>query len=267
MNAPSLKTLQRRLAAEILRHAAGAGEGDDVLVADLRVPPGVDSLTRLDVYREGYPARILEALREAYPAIANICGEGSFANLVRRYLRACDVSASSLNDIGRQLPAHCTRDPLAANLPFLADLARLEWAVLCAFHSRQRDPIDAASFSTWDMSDWERAIFSFQPSLAIVHSAWPIRDLWQSRQIPRTEIDIDLTDRPQSVLVRRSGYEVDCDLLPDAHAIVLESLLGGSTLATAMASLAECAGSEEDPARMFATWLAAGAITAARLAP
>ena len=138
MTTPSLSTVQRRLAADILRHAAGGDEAGGDLVAMLRLPDATDAETRLDVYRNGYPARILEALREAYPSTANICGEGSFANLTRRYLRGCDVSRSSLNDIGRQLPQHCGRDPLAAKLPFLADLARLEWAVLCAFHSHQQ---------------------------------------------------------------------------------------------------------------------------------
>ena len=34
------------------------------------------------IYRDGYPARIIEALQEAFPAVANICGDGSFNMLV-----------------------------------------------------------------------------------------------------------------------------------------------------------------------------------------
>jgi len=233
----------------------------------LRVPPGVEARDRIAVYRDGYPARVLEALREAYPAIANICGEGSFANLTRRYLRDREVSRSSLNDIGRRLPDHCALDPLATGLPFLADLARLEWEVLRAFHSRDWAAVDPTVFAAWDMSDWERAVFTLQPSVSVVRSPWPIRDLWEARRTPRGEIDIDLTDRPQTVLVRRNADDVDCVALPTHEAEVLESLSGGATLAATLDALSESDAAAADIGPMFSSWLAAGMITAVRLAP
>jgi hypothetical protein len=266
MTAPSLRSLQRLLAADVLRRAAGEESGDGDLMAIVLVPPGVDARDRIAVYRDGYPARVLEALREAYPAIANICGEGSFANLTRRYLRDRDVSRSSLNDVGRQLPDHCAQDPLAIALPFLADLARLEWSVLQAFHSRDGAPVDPSAFATWDMSDWERAVFTFQPSVSIGRSPWPVCDLWESRRTPRGEIDIDLAARPQAVLVRRAGDDVDCVVPASLEVFVLESLIGGATLAAAMDDLSEVDAVAGDIGPMFSSWLAAGMITAVWLA-
>lgn len=266
MNESSLRQTQRRLAAEILAHAAGTAPADgDGAAALLRLPAAVDADSRLAVYRDGYPARIVEALGDAYPAIANICGEGSFANLTRRYLRDCDVSRSSLNDIGRQFAGHCERDPLAERLPFLADLARLEWAVLRAFHSREVKSVDPAIFAVWDMADWERVAFAWQPSIAVLHSPWPILDLWLTRDTERTAIDVDLSNRPQAVAVHRRGLDVDCRLLSETEAAVLQSLLRGATLGSAMA-IATTDADAEAVAAMFSDWLAAGWITGAQLA-
>jgi len=265
MPAPVLRSLQRLLAADILRRAAGEEAGDDAeLMAIVRVPLDVEARDRIAVYRDGYPGRVLDALREAYPAIANICGEGSFANLTRRYLRDREVHRSSLNDIGRRLPDHCARDPLATGLPFLADLARLEWEVLRAFHSRDEAPVDPAAFAAWDMGDWERAVFEFQPSVRIVRSTWPICDLWEARRTPRGEIDIDLTDRPQAVLVRREADDVDCVVLSTHEAVVLESLSRGATLTATLDALSESDTAAADIGPMFSSWLAAGMITAVR---
>ena len=123
-------------------------------------------------------------------------------------------------------------------------------------------------FATLDMDDWERAILGFQPSVAIVQSTWPILDLWAARDTPRDEIDIDLTDRPQTVLVHRIGWDVDCAALDAAQAAVLAPLLGGAPLGQAMQALAEIAGdASPDPAAMFASWLSAGLIASVEPLP
>jgi len=260
-----LRSLQQRLAAEILDAAAGRTPRSDDLAKDLRLPAGVDANTRLAVYRDGYPARIVDALRNVYPAIAKICGTGSFAALAQRYIRENDIEAVSLNQIGAQFPTHCERDPLMAELPFLADLAALEWSALCALHCAESPPIDPAVFGAWNMDDWERVVLRFQVSARVMRSRWPIHDLWAARDMPRDEIDIAIEARPQDVLIHRRGYEVECRLLHAAEAIALNVLLTAAPLGEAMQSVAE-AGADTDVAQMFASWLGAGLIVAARLA-
>ncbi len=261
---PSLRAVQQRLAAEIRGNAAGVPVPDDGFAGSLRLPPGVDAESRLAVYRNGYPARILEALEDAYPAIATICGDGSFTMLARRYLQKCDLSTTSLNGIGEHFPAYCARDELSNQLRFLSDLAQVEWAALRALHSTEQPPVDPTAFAAWDMEDWERVVLTLQPSTRLVRSAWPIHDLWQARDTPRDDIDIDLTDRAQDVLVYRRDYEVECRLLTPQESIALDSLLSGSTLGGTMEALADN-DSKTDTSQMFGQWLAAGLITSATL--
>ncbi len=261
---PSLRAVQRRLAAEIRGNAAGTPVPDDGFAGSLRLPPGTDPDSRLAVYRDGYPARIFEALEDAYPAIATICGDGSFTRLARRYLQGCDLSATSLNGIGEHFPTYCTRDELSTQLPFLSDLAHVEWAALRALHSTEQPPVDPTLFAAWNMEDWERVVLSFQPSTTLVRSDWPIHDLWQARDTPRDDIDIDLTDRAQDVLLYRRDYEVECRLLTRHESIALDSLLSGSTLGRTMETLAEN-DPGTDTSQMFGQWLATGLITSAAL--
>ncbi len=266
MTTPSLKELQRVLAADILANARGATAANTAAQLGLRLPPAIEAEERLAIYRDGYPARVLEALEESYPAVANILGDGSFANLTRRYLATISLASCDLNNAGQRLPSYLAHDSLSENLAFLADLARLEWAVRCAFHAHDTQPISATAFAAWNMNDWERAVFSFQPSAAVVSSPWPIYTLWQSRDDDRTAIDIDLRDRPQAVLVYRRGYDVDCKMIAAAQRRAFEILQAGTTLAEASAALAEAEHAATDITQIFGDWMRMGLIASAHLA-
>jgi len=83
MTSPTLAELQRSLTARVLDRQVT--DRPDVAIENfVSVPAGVDVSTRLGVYTGGYPARIAEALIEAFPAVAKILGDGSLASLVER---------------------------------------------------------------------------------------------------------------------------------------------------------------------------------------
>jgi len=232
---PALHNLQRTFAASMLDpHGSGAAE----LERWLSKPPRGERSERFAVYANGYPARTEEALLEIYPAVAHILGAQAFAELTRRYTRSKPPSSYNLNDIGGTLPTFLVSDPANTSLPFLADLAELEWRLNRAFHGRERQPLDMGLTSDWSIDDWQRAVLHFQPSLSLVCSPWPIRTLWDLRDTPRDEIDLDLNDRPERVLVYRSGLEVHCDLIGDAEARALLALIAGRPLGEVAEKLA-----------------------------
>ena len=219
---------------------------------------------RLAVYVDGYPARLLEALDEAYPALHHAIGDGAFHALVHRYATCVPAGIYSLTDTGSELPAFLRGDALSAKLPILPDLALLEWRVLRAFHAEQRAPLDPALLSGWQLEDWEGARMVFQPAVSIVRSAWPVYDLWQHRETPISEIDLDVTDRPQNVLVHRSEWSVECELVDDARALVLEALLDGETLGIAIERLTDAHDDVADVSEWFASWTARGLLVDCR---
>lgn len=223
--------------------------------------------TRLGAYINGYPARLREALVEAYPAVRVVVGDDTFRALVERYRSAVPVGVYSLSDVGVSLPSFLTGDELSARLPFLHDLAALEWSVLCAFHSFERERFDPASVAGWGLEDWERARVTFQPSVAVRCSAWPILDLWSLRDTSpedRREIDVEIDGRPQSVLVSRRQLTVSCELVSPAKASLLVKLLGGATLGQATESLAETTEGTPDIGAWFAEWTAQGLVVDCR---
>lgn len=253
---PSLAELQRAVAAHVL---TGEGPGVDDWI---RAPAGVDAAARLAVHTHGYPARVTESLREAFPATANILGEGSFAALAARYLAHIPSELRNLNHIGAALPAFLRRDGLPDDLPFLPDLAELEWAVAVCFHAKLASAFDASVCSGWRMEDWERARIEFQPGLALVRSPWPLRELRETRHSERSQIDVDLVDRPDRVLVRRRGFEVVLESIGEVEAEAIERLCAGELLGDTIARLAGAGVGAQTLFELFGRWVSVGLIAA-----
>ena len=260
--APSLVELQRWFAARVLPTpvADGLADGGGDIERWLAVPTATILTERLGVYRGGYPARIAEALSEAYPAVAAVLGDEVFAAVIRRYTETIALTAYNLNDAGAELPAFLRADPAAEALPFIGDLAVLEWHLTRAFHAHDTAPLDPRTLS-WAPEDWAGATLRFQPSVAVVSSRWPLLDMWSA---PTRAREL-LRDQADHVLVYRRGVTVRCESVSADEAGTLRLLRDGRSLADAIARVpAERADAVSE---WFSRWIANGMVADAHPAP
>ena len=254
---PSLQDVQRWMKSRI-RPGDIPWAGAAPVLNPQRGTPGTE---RLAVYAGGYVTRIREALAEVYEAVHHVLGERAFWELAGAYAARHPSSDYNLSFAGRRLPECLETWPRTARLPFLPDLARLEWRVCEAFHAFDQPPADLASFAGLPLDHWGRVRVAFQPSVKLVASRWPIRDIWEARLHPRNEVDIDLINRPQRVLIRRAGVRVTCELLDERPALLLERLLAGDALGAACGALAQFEGTERIPAAEWCSrWARQGLI-------
>ncbi len=258
---PSLGELQRWFAARVLPTGVATGLADARCELDqwLAVPTRSVLAERLSVYRDGYPARIAEALDEAYPAVAAVLGEQVFAAVVGRYVETVALTAYNLNDAGAGLAAFLRTEVLSETLPFLADLAVLEWHVTRAFHAHDTPPLEPRTLP-WTAEDWAGATLGFQPSVAVVWSRWPLFALWSA---PTRAREL-LCDQPDHVLVCRRGTTVRCESVCADEARTLRLLLEGRTLAEAIAHVPGTGA--QTVSAWFSRWIASGMVAGANRA-
>ena len=261
MNDPSLRELQRLMRSAI-RPASGRAD-PHASWAILNPQRGVPGAERLSVYAGGYVARTREALAEVYEAVQHVVGDRTFTNLAHTYAARYPSHGYNLSLVGRHLPEFLASDPLTQQLPFLPDLARLEWLVCEAFHAFDEPPLDPARLARHSLDEWERTQLTFQPSVGLMASPWPILDIWTARTRPRSEVSIDLVHRPQRVLVFRQSLQTKCELVDEQPYKVLEGLMAGQTLGAVCGDLAGLTGDERLPlAEWFARWASQGLIVA-----
>jgi hypothetical protein len=260
-----LREAQRWLASVILAPDRLDDRAFSAEIARVLVCPSPETvIARLRAYTGGYPARIGEAVEEVYPALKHVIGSSAFASLVTRYLPHVPEGVYNLNDVGAALPSFLARDEVARELPFLPDLARLEHAVHRAFHATERSSLPLTIFSDWTLEEWSSAMLEFQPSVALVSSAWPICDIWNARETPIEQIDIALEARPQHVLVGRPSGLVQCWVVDADEADALESMRGGATLGQAVEQIAERGGEPSAVTAWFSYWVARGLVAGVR---
>ena len=96
---------------------------------------GEPGLSRMKVYASGYLARMKEALEEVYEAVRHITGETLFGDLARDYAKQFPSRHYNLSRAGIHFSWFLKQAVISSKLPFLSDLARLEWSVNQAFHA------------------------------------------------------------------------------------------------------------------------------------
>lgn len=259
MSEPSLRDVQLWMKSRIQPGQDHAQSG--VHEPTFRLQRGVAGEKRLAVYASGYLDRSRQGLAETYPAVEHILGRSTFARLSFEYAERHPSHDYNLSAVGRGLPDFLIAHTLTKRLPFLPDLARLEWAITQAFHAHEAPPMDKAALQAISPDQWGSMRLVFQKSVHGIVSDWPILELWKARTEARESIDIDLVNHPQRVLVRREGTRVHCEALEAESFALLEALLIGQSVSEACECLLRQNPKAELPVReWFMRWTQTGML-------
>src|SRR5207253_290805 len=84
---------------------------------------------RIAIYRSTIQANYRKALAATYPVVMRLTGAPFFHAAVDAYAVAMPSASGDLNVYGDRFGEFLAHYAPAANLPYLADVARLEWAI------------------------------------------------------------------------------------------------------------------------------------------
>jgi hypothetical protein len=219
---------------------------------------------RVGIYADSYFYRLLECLGEDFPATQSVLGTDNFAALVKGYLLEHPPIEPSILYAGLYLADFLNDHPLAERWPFIADLARLERAVLDVFHAADSPPLRIEALQTVPSEKWPALKLRTHPAVDIVHSEWRIADLLHSVEQGREWTDPKYKEA--SVLVWRQNAFVNYRNLEPVERDALVIVAKGASFAAVCETMA--AGAEEPNrvaliGRLMARWLADGIIMAA----
>ena len=191
---------------------------------------------RMAIYRANMAAAAGKALASTYPVIRQVVGDALFDGLANEYRRGTPSTSGDLTGFGATFDAFVDSFEHTRSLPYLPDLARLEWAVHLAYGAADAPDWDAAALAAVEPERQADIRLHWSPGLAVVASVFPIVRVWQLHQ-PGHDGDFSVDwDRAQAALVARDGFAVtvvDCD--PGAAAF-LDASLAGAPLGDAAAA-------------------------------
>ena len=197
---------------------------------------------RFAVYRNNVVVGLLDTLEARFPAVREIVGEEFFRAAAKRFALAQPPTSPLMIFYGDAFPAFLAQFAPAREVPYLADVARLEAARARAYHAADAMPLAPATLSAIPPERLAELRFVLHPSLEIVASDYPIVTIWAMNS-GKMELAPIEDWSGEDALVSRPGLDVEVRLLPPGAKIFLQSLAArephGVAAAAALATHAD----------------------------
>lgn len=214
---PSLHELQRAFARAML-----AGPADEACGAIL--DDGIAAAERLRVHRNTFRANLARTLRMTYPAVDKLVGEAFFDAASETFIARHPPHSADLNEYGACFPEFLDTFPAACGVPYLADVARFEWALNVAAHGRDTPTLAAAHLLSIEPNQHARLRFVPHPSVTLLALTYPADEIADAVLAgdDAAIAAIDLSGGMLHVIVYRGARGVEAQrLTTDAHRFLL----------------------------------------------
>jgi hypothetical protein len=239
-----------------------------LLDAEVPYPPGLttwngsDPARRFAVYRNNVIVSLVDALADIFAVTEELVGETFFRAMARVFAYANPPTSRVLAFYGEGFPDFIEGFPPASRVPYLADVARLEFMRVRAYHAADVAPVRSEEIVAvlTDADNLPHLNLSIHPSLGILDSTAAVVSLWAAHQGVGDLAKV-VPNMPETALVVRDGLDVEVSEIPRAAGVFIEALQREETLGNAMVS-AQALDPDFDAAVPLALLIQKGAITA-----
>ncbi|RDV00761.1 DNA-binding domain-containing protein [Trinickia dinghuensis] len=198
------------------------------LADDASTPCGVTAETRerVDIYRNNVRLNRIAALTDAFANVVQLVGAEYFRALARAYVERTPAKSANLHDDGAELPAFIRGFEPAADLPYLGDVAEVDWLLHRVYFAADSGAAaDSSALAELGPERFAAASLRFVPSVGLARSAaWPIADILQMHA---DGTPAHLGAGGQSVLIWREAFSVRWQALGQAEADAMAALMTG----------------------------------------
>lgn len=285
-----LDTLQRWMQS-VITHPLGIEAGIDSAEAQAEIVTNVDeiedvvarskslgSVDRLAVYGNAYYSRLIDCMRELFPATAYAVGEEAFDGFVFEYLQHHPPQSYTLEHLADQFvsflevtrPDEDEEDASAATwADLIIDLARLEWTIDKVFDGpgvEDQSPLSQEQLQAIPPEAWPQAALTVAPCLRLLSFRYAVNDFYTAF---RQDNEPELPDAIATfVAISRRDYIVRRFELSQPQHALLSEIVAGASVENAIAAAASffAGGGEEAQLaeglrRWFREWTAEGFFT------
>lgn len=164
---------------------------------------------RLSIYKNNYYASLIEAMEASFETVYKLVGEDFFKALCKAYLQAHPPQNPIVILLGENFPGFITSFPHTQQIPYLADVAKLDWARQVCHHAPSQASVEPSIFSRLSPTELMEKIITPRADIQLIRSAFPIYSIWEmnhSAQSPHKEIDLG---QSQQLLLIRNDEAVE----------------------------------------------------------
>ena len=201
---------------------------------------GARLLRGWQAYQANGGASAERALAQRYPTVQAMLGEASFAALARAFWQGHPPQRGDLAEFGDGLPDFIAASDQLADVPYVADSARLD-ALVAACERAADAGCDTGSLALLAQADPAELTLVLMPAVGVLSSAWPVASLWLAHR-PGDDAAGHLdaarealgAGRGEHALVWRDGWRARVQALGEPEARWTQALLEGRPLSEAL---------------------------------
>lgn len=191
----------------------------------------------LKAYRANGHMRAERALLATYPVVAQLLGAESAAGLARTLWHVHPPSKGDLALWGDALPEFLADSAQLQEEPYLADVARVEWALHRCATAADADT-DSSSLALLTTQDPDQLGLRLAPGCMVIRSPWPIVSILSAHQPDALSLENAGSELragvAQNIVVWRQGFRpMFREALP-GEMDLLAHLLAGASLGAAL---------------------------------
>lgn len=187
---------------------------------------------RFAIYKNNVYARLVDALRDTFPAVARLVGDEFFRYAAVDYIARTPPKPEPLTHYGRAFPDFLAAFAPAADIAYLADVARLEMLYLESYHAADAVTQDTAALESGN----ENTHPVLHPSARFLTSPFQISRIWELNRSDTDFADIDLPLEREYLLIIRPNRQVEVRRVPLATYVALLAFAEGANIREARAT-------------------------------
>lgn len=211
---------------------------------------------RFDVYRNNVAVSLIAALETGFPALRSLIGPENFRHVARRFAAGHPPASPLMMYYGQGFPEFLAGLGALAHIPYLPDVARLEFALRDSYHAADHVALTPDALAAIPPERLEHTRLAPAPSVRLLRSDWPVSAI-------RAFAIRDDAPKPaggaQDVAVLRRGFDPEPVTLPAGGHAFLRALQAGEPLGKAT-ELGARAAPDFDPGALLGLLLAYDAL-------
>jgi hypothetical protein len=210
-----LREFQRGFGADLLgRNANAAASGD--LQIDAR---------GYVVHAHNARESLKLSVESTFPVTRRLVGVAFFAAMAEQFVKFQPPARGWLSAFGAGFPQFVAQYRPAANLHYLPDVARIEWARVHASSAANEPGLDLKALAGEAPGVLENLFLGMHGAATLVTSPYPVFDIWREHQHEGLEKQLTGSGS-QDVLVSRTGkLETAVALLSPGDAALLKAVM------------------------------------------
>jgi hypothetical protein len=201
--------------------------GHERIVDAIESTLGVPATTRLGIYSDAYRLRLTDALASTLPRLQQLLGNDAFARIAAEYIDLSPSTYPSIRWFGDRMPA--LLDRTYRNRPWIAELARWEWAIAATFDGADGEPLGIEALGAIPPERWPTLQFEFHPAVQLVRMKTNAPSLFKALSEDASPPQGVKLDEPQPWLIWRESLRTQYRSLNADEAAALEQARTGGT--------------------------------------